>query len=225
MALTDEQKEKARANLALAREKRKAVSRARGSSENEPVKRPEDEMQEPVGEPVSEPDMPDSAAPLTLSEDELEKVRLKARAEVERELANRRAEERKVLMAKTLDEEMLRQRTEAGLIDYRDDMLEILIDVAPFADHLAIDGVVYQHARWYTVDRRKYDVLREMMARSWDAEDRAGNPNRKFRREAAGTMNPMARERRMPDGTLTIGLDTRVNAMTGGVAGLPIAGR
>ena len=112
----------------------------------------------------------------------------------------------------------LAQRRDAGLVDYRDDILDILIDVAPFAVDITIDGTVYQHGHWYKVDRRRHDSLREIMARSWDSEDRAGNPNRRFHREVAGTMNPLANERRQADGTFTLGVIPTVNGRTGVVS-------
>jgi hypothetical protein len=184
--MTEEQKAAARVNLAKAREAKLAKA-AELPQETAPVEEP------------------DESAPIELSDAELGRIREEAKKKVDAELAARRAEEKKAKMAQTLDAETLRLRREAGLTDCRDDILEILIDVAPFAEDLKIDGVTYQHGHWYPVDRRKYDVLREMMARSWDAEERAGNPNRKFRREVAGSMNPMMNERRLPDGTLTWG--------------------
>lgn len=161
----------------------------------------------------------DEPAGLELSTAELARIREEAKKKVDAELADVGRVERKKLMAKTLDDEILRQRTEAGLTDYRDDMLQILIDVAPFANDIRIDRDIYQHGSWYTVDRRKYDTLNEIMARSWDSEERAGNPNRRFRRQVAGSMNPMANERRMGDGSFTLGGAPTVNGRTGAVVG------
>ncbi len=166
--------------------------------------------EEPV-EPVREPD---EAEPLTLSADELLRIREEAKKKVDKELEAHRAAEREAMMAKALDAEIVEQRKAAGLTNHLDDMIDILIDVAPFAVDITIDGTVYQHGHWAKVERRKADTLREIMARSWDSEDRAGNPNRRFHREVAGTMNPLANERRLPDGTFTVGGAT-VNARTG----------
>jgi hypothetical protein len=168
---------------------------------------------------VAEPDPADEDAPvdgdepipLELSAAELARIREEAKKKVDAELADVHAAERKKLMAKALDAEILAQRRAAGLIDYRDDKLNILIDVAPFASDITIDATVYQHGHWYEVDRRRYDSLREIMARSWDSEDRAGNPNRRFRREVAGTMNPLANELRDESGNFTIGFDPGAN--------------
>ncbi len=168
-----------------------------------------------AAEPVREPE---ESPPLELSANELLRIREEAKKKVDEELAAAHAVERERLMARVFDDEILEQRKAAGLIDYRDDMLDILIDVAPFAADISIDGTVYQHGHWYKVDRRKYDSLREIMARSWDSEDRAGNPNRRFRREVAGTMNPLANEQRLPDGTFTLGPAPTINARTGTVS-------
>lgn len=203
--LTDEQKAKMAAG-------RKAAAERKAAAVVEP------EAPEPVAEPVVTEPEPDG--PL-LSDGELERIRQEARKKIDEEIAARNEQRKKQAIKDTLDAEILRQRREAGLTDHRDDMLEILIDVGPFTDRIVIDGTIYQHGSWYTVDRRKYDVMREIMARSWDAEERAGNPNRKFRREVAGTMNPMLRELRKPDGTLTMGTDTRVNGLTGAARNLP----
>lgn len=204
--LTDEQKAKMAAGRKAAAERKAAVAT------------------------VAEPDAPEPSAPeppvLTdspvLSDDELDKIRQEARKKIDEELADRNAASKKQAIKDILDIEILRQRREAGLTDHRDDMLQILVDVGPFTDRIVIDGTIYQHGSWYTVDRRKYDVMREIMARSWDAEERAGNPNRKFHRNVAGTMNPMAREIRQADGTLTMGIDTRVNGVTGSAVNPPV---
>lgn len=150
-----------------------------------------------------------------LSDDELSTIADEARKKVDAEIADVAKLNRKELMAKALDNEILRQRREAGLTDYRDDMITFLIDVAPFANDIRIDGKVYTHGQWVTLPRRQYDAIREIMARSWDSEDRAGNPNRKHARTVAGSMNPLQNEQRMPDGTFTVGLDQRVHGKTG----------
>ena len=148
---------------------------------------------------------------------ELTRIREEAKKKVDKEIEAQHAAAREKLMAKALDAEIQEQRKAAGLINYLDDKLDILIDVAPFADNITVDGTVYQHGHWYNVDRRRHNSLTEIMARSWDSEERAGNPNRRFRREVAGTMNPLANERRGPDGTFTLASPT-INARTGQVS-------
>lgn len=199
------------AERAAYRAARVASESVKEAPETDPVPEPFDPMAEaaePIGDPV-------------LTDDELERIQQEVRRKIEGELAAVAAVKRKELIAKELDRELLRQRREAGLTDHRDDLLEICIDVAPFANDIRIDDRIYQHGHWYTVDRRRYDALREIMARSWDAEERAGNPNRRFRREMAGTMNSIMNERRLPDGTLTMALNTRVHGKSGSAVNAP----
>ncbi len=173
--------------------------------------------EETVAPAMTEIEIEERAAWAGLSAAELTRIREEARKKVDKEIEASRAAEREKLMAKALDAEILEQRKAAGLINYLDDELDILIDVAPFANNITIDGTVYQHGEWKRVDRRKYDTLKEIMARSWDSEERAGNPNRRFRREVAGTMNPLSNEQRMSDGTFTLSAPT-INARTGTVS-------
>lgn len=207
--MTEAERERLRANLAKGRATAAANRAAKLAAG--PEDEPEDEPEDPVEDPVRDADEP---APLELSAEELARIREEAKKKVDAEIALQVAAERKKLMSKALDAEILAQRKAAGLIDYQDDKLDILIDVSPFSVDITIDGTVFQHGHWYNVDRRKYDSLREIMARSWDSEERAGNPNRRFQRTVAGTMNPMANEQRMSDGTFTLGTGS-VNARTG----------
>jgi monoamine oxidase len=176
---------------------------------------------EAAREPDPPIEEPEEDGPLQLSESELARIRAEAAKQVAKELAKRNAERMQELMKKTLDEEILAQRRAAGLTNHHDDIIEVLIDVAPFDNQIVIDGTVYQHGGWYKMDRRRWESVREIMARGWDAEDRSGNPNKKFYRTVAGTMNPMMHEIRMDDGTFTIGLQTKINGMTGAVTGAP----
>jgi hypothetical protein len=195
---TEEQKQAARERWAA----RKEANRLRREAQSDAA----------PDAPAAVAPSPEEVAPAVgLSDAQRLRIREEAKKQIDKELAARAEAEQAALLARTLEEEIEAQRREAGLTDYRDDMIDILIDVAPFTDRIVIDGTQYMHEHWYTVPRRKADVINEIMARSWDAEERAGNPNRRFRRTVAGSMNPMLNERRTPDGTLTIGLDTRVN--------------
>lgn len=209
--LTEDQKEKMRAGRKAAAERKNAAAAAAQEPEH---LAPSPELPEvPV---IREPE-PES--PL-LSDGELERIREEAKKKVDAELAALNVEKKKAKMAEALDAEVLQMRRDAGLTDYRDDVVEIFIDVAPFSDNLTIDGTVYQHGQWYKVSRRKADSMREAMARSWDSEDRAGNPNRKFRREAGAPMNSMLLERKTADGAYTMGGAPMVNGKTGAVSGI-----
>jgi hypothetical protein len=186
-------------------------------------------QEDPVeGEPLDddsdgtdEPE-PEAAAPSILTEADFEDIRKQAEVLVAEEMEAINQQHKKAAVESALEAELLAQRQEAGLTDHRDDMLQILVDCPPFSLQLVIDGKIYEHGRWYTVSRRLHDTMREMMARGWDAEERAGNPNHKFRPyRVAGSMNPMMRENVDSQGNYTLGLDSRVNAKSGTVAGTP----
>jgi len=155
------------------------------------------------------PDQPPEPPAPTLIDEERELLRRKAQAVIAEELAAKAKAEREKFLKDELDKEILRQRREAGLTDHRDDMVEFMINVAPFSPGITINGRHFPHGSWVTLSRREYDSIRDIMARSWEAEERAGNPNKKFEewRRAAGVTNPMLREHRLPDGSFTLGLD------------------
>lgn len=178
---------------------------------------------EPSTETAPEPvEQPAASDPMALTEDELALIRRKAREKVEKEIRAAEEKARLVLIEKELDAEVLRQRREAGLTDHRDDIIEFLVNVGPFADRIVIDGTVYQHGHWYKMPRRVYDSMRDIMARSWESEDRAGNPNKAFAQERAmiGGINPMMMERRTEDGSFTVGPSWSVNGRTGSTFGV-----
>jgi hypothetical protein len=229
--LTEEQRAALRERLLRGREaaaaKRAAELTAKAEGgEDEPV---------PVGEPDSppvtpEPEPPDEAAGERVevkdgfTAKELADIRAAAKKVVAKEMEEKRLESLKSRQKAMLEEEVLRLRRGAGLTDHRDDLIDITIDCPPFTNRLILnfgmdEQQVFDHGFTYTVTRRQYDVLREQMARGWDAEDRAGNPNRKFYRTFAGTQNPHLHTRQLMDGTMTIGRETVVNATTGSVSG------
>lgn len=162
------------------------------------------------------------AGEVALTEDELALIRSKARAKIDSELAARRAAERDALLQQTLEAEIESQRLSAGLTDYRDEMVEFMVNVGPVSPGLVWNGVIYPHGTWLKKPRHVYDSMRDTMARSWESEDRSGNPNKKFagERTLVGTQNPLLMETRMPDGSFTVGLyNPQVNGRSGHVAG------
>lgn len=230
---TPEERERYR-QMALERHaKAKAEKEAAAAAPKEDVAEPAS----PFEGPQIDGGAPDAAAgtgsiepaerrPLKLSEEQRERIRAEARKKVEAELAKADEAKLKRLMADELDKELLAQRREAGLTDYQDDIIEFMCNCPPFATELVVDGKVYQHGHWYKLPRRQYDSIRDMMAQGWGSEDRAGNPNRKYaaERQMLGTINPMMAEQRLPDGSFTIGLDTRVHGRSGGVLRAPSIG-
>lgn len=187
----------------------------------------EHENEPPIDEPevpaIDEPEAEN--APLQLSTAEIERIQNEAAKQVAKELAKRREAALKELFEKSLADEILTQRRAAGLTDHYDDILDIFINVAPFTNQIVIDGTVYQHGQWVKCDRRKYESIREILAAGWASEERAGNPNQKFDRFRAQALpySTTQTEARMADGTFTVGLQHKINGLTGAVASKPAA--
>jgi hypothetical protein len=160
---------------------------------------------------------------ITLSPEAMARIRAEARAEIDKEIKARSEIDRRELAKKAKEEEMQRLRREAGLTSHLDDLVEYTLNLPPFAplEGLMIDGESFAHGRTYTVRRAKFDVLREQVARGWDAEERAGNPNlRKYDRRYTSTMNPYMQER-LVNGHLAA-RESTINAATGAVENAPI---
>ena len=56
---------------------------------------------------------------------------------------------------------------------------DIIIDLAPFAKYIWLDGKIYHHGLPYRVIRPAFDMLMEIMARGWAHDEQVGHPNRK----------------------------------------------
>jgi hypothetical protein len=156
-----------------------------------------------------------------LSAEQWARIREEAREAVEAEIRTKNEAGQTELIKQLLDEETLRLRRAAGLTSHLDDVVEITINCPPFANVLMVDFKSYHHGHTYHVPRKLYDVLREMMARGWDSEDRAGNPNRKFYRDPAITQNPLHHQTRWGDGTI-VARESSISARFGTVTGAPI---
>ena len=105
-----------------------------------------------------------------LSADDIERIRDQARITVAAE-KKKQAEDQ--YLAKALEEERRELEPEQELVP-------IVIDVAPFTDRIMIDSKQYFQGHVYQVSRRLYAVLTEIMARSWAHDEEVGSPNRKF---------------------------------------------
>jgi len=156
-----------------------------------------------------------------LPPDIVEKIRADARAKVEAELRARDKGEDARKSKELFDAELLRYRRDAGLANHLDDLVEITINTPPFTDKLMIDGIQYFQGYTYTVSRRQYNDMMETMARGWDAEDRAGNPNRKYYRTPGQTQNPFALQRFLSDGS-ALHRATGISAKSGATWNTPI---
>jgi hypothetical protein len=157
-----------------------------------------------------------------LSKEEMDQIRASVRAKVKEELAAREQEHKADAVKETTARALQEARRQAGLTDYRDDLVSVTIDVAPYADKITVDGKMFFQGHTYQVVRRQADSLREMMARSWDHEDNTGYPNKKFYRRPADTMNPMAHAAYRAEGDIfSYGKGTALSMTSGAVKNAP----
>jgi hypothetical protein len=184
----------------------------------------------PVPQPVTPPDPPpepedepeDEPKPAAvLDAKTVERIRREARAYVDKQLEERNQQGKRDLEQRVRDDIIADLRRQAGLASHLDDLVEHTINCPPFTDRFIIDGIEYHHGYTYTMRRSLYDVMREIEARGWDAEDRAGNPNRKFYRRPEMTMNPLLRQRYAEDGH-AISRETSFSALGGQAINAPI---
>jgi hypothetical protein len=59
-------------------------------------------------------------------------------------------------------------------------VFNVTIDVAPYADRVMLDNVIYLHGITYEVPKRVYDTIKEVMGRTWEHEATRGNPNANY---------------------------------------------
>lgn len=109
-----------------------------------------------------------------LTNDEVLAARAKARARLD-------AERRKAAMKRVEDEETERLRLEEGLTTgdaVKDELVDIVIDLAPHSDKIVINGQAYHQGFTYTVARHVADSLRETMSRGWAHQDEIDGKNK-----------------------------------------------
>ena len=73
-----------------------------------------------------------------------------------------------------------------------EEMREVRLNLAPYADRVILDGRTYFHGELYTVPKRVYDVMMDAQQATWrhDAEIKSGNENDAFyRRERNAQLN------------------------------------
>jgi hypothetical protein len=64
--------------------------------------------------------------------------------------------------------------------DPDEEVFLLTIDVAPYADRVTLDNVIYLHGITYELPKRVYDTVKEIMGRTWEHESTRGNPNANF---------------------------------------------
>lgn len=118
-----------------------------------------------------------------LTPTDMAEIRAEAQAKItkkQREIARKAA-----LVQATQDlEAEARLAAQRGVA--KGDMVDIQIDIAPYAADLRLDGKSFMHGRVYRVPRKVYNTLQEMMQRSWQHQDGlSGKSDRPYRRSLA----------------------------------------
>ena len=102
-----------------------------------------------------------------LSDEEVLEARVEARAIIE-------AKRKKQAKAALIAEEQRRLETEEGLTTgdgVKDQMVKIVLDLAPHSPYIALNGRPYYHGQTYTVARHIAETLREIQQRGWRHQD------------------------------------------------------
>ena len=86
-----------------------------------------------------------------------------------------------------LAQETKAARKRARLGDPEEELVTLVIDVAPFTDRIVIDNVIYMQGSVVEVPKSKARVIKEIMARSWGHEAEIGGANREYYKQPKQT--------------------------------------
>lgn len=111
-----------------------------------------------------------------IGEERVKQLRQKAVEKVDKE--------RKAAAEAQLLEQFENEERQAGGLD--EPMEEIFIDLAPYADRLMIDGVIYFQGATRTVRRSVAEVIREMMQATWRHQSIVDGKPEDFYRRSRG---------------------------------------
>lgn len=106
----------------------------------------------------------------------IEDVRAKAKSKVE-------AERIAAAKAQLLEEFELEERRAHGTVEPMED---IFIDLAPYADRLMIDGVIFFQGQTKTVRASQAEVIRDMMQATWRHQSIVDGKPEDFYRRSRG---------------------------------------
>ena len=109
-----------------------------------------------------------------LGEKDIEALRLKAKTKVE-------AERVAAAKAQLLEQFEAEERQQSGLDE---PLVSITIDLAPYADRLMLDGVVYFQGQTKTVRSSVADVINEMSAATWKHQSIVDGKSENFYRQS-----------------------------------------
>ena len=111
-----------------------------------------------------------------LSQESIDELRLKAMERVE-------AERIKAAEDQLLEQFVNEERQSNGLDEK---IVEITIDLAPYADRLMLDGVIYFQGRTVKVRESVAAVIAEMMHNTWRHQSQIDGKSENFYRQSRG---------------------------------------
>lgn len=112
----------------------------------------------------------------------IEELRVKAKTKIEKE--------RQLAAEAQLLEQFEKEERQAGGLE--EEQEDVFIDLAPYADRLMLDGVVYFNGQTKTVRKGVADVMREMMQATWRHQSIVdGKPEDFYRKSRAQRVIPL----------------------------------
>lgn len=116
----------------------------------------------------------------------VEELRAKARAKVDKERVS-------AAEAQMLEQFEKEERQQGGLDEQ---LVDVVIDLAPYADRLMLDGVIYFQGQTKTVRQSVADVINEISFKTWQHQSIVDGKPEDFYRKGRG-------QRVMPNGGVT----------------------
>lgn len=112
----------------------------------------------------------------------IDELRVKAKSKVDKE--------RQLAAEAQLLEQFEKEERQAGGLE--EEMEDVFIDLAPYADRLMLDGVVYFNGQTKTVRKGVADVMREMIQATWRHQSIVdGKPEDFYRKSRAQRVVPL----------------------------------
>ena len=124
---------------------------------------------------IKGPQKPKATVDISIIGDDRIKI-LRAQAAKKVELERVKAAEAQLL------EQFEKEERQQGGLD--EPMVDITIDLAPYADRLMLDGVVYFQGQTKTVRASVADVLNEMMSMTWKHQSEIDGKSENFYRKS-----------------------------------------
>lgn len=123
-----------------------------------------------------------------LSAEDIAEIEAEAQKQV---TAAQRKKARDELLAKTRAELERQAREAAKRGAAKGDLVDVSIDLAPYAAYISLDGERFYHGMTYRVARPVSAVLREQMQRSWQHQDSISGQKNDFNRQRLINISPV----------------------------------